>query len=129
MRIKIIPLVGCLLGALVVFGVLAANGGDSDNDTTDQCPFGIIEGPDPIGLVDCYANPKEKSASGDKRVSNSAPILPPGLARSAHGRPDFGSNAKSGQPFMVWADRNAREHDIAFTSWVDSDWGRVEYVT
>ena len=129
MRIKVIPFVGCLLVALVAFGALASNGGESENDTTDQCPFGIIEGPDPIGLFDCFGNPKETSASRDKTVSKEESILPPGLARSAHGRPDFGSNAQSGQPFMVWADRNAREHDIAFTSWIDSGWGGVEYVT
>ena len=61
MRIKIIPLVGCLLIALVIFQGLAANGGDKENDTTDQCPFGIIEGPDPIGFTSCYVDPQEKS--------------------------------------------------------------------
>ena len=112
MRIKSIPLVGCFLIALVMFGVLAANGGESENDRTDQCPFGIIEGPDPIGLSGCLGDPKEEDASG-KEVSNTDPNLPPGLARSAHGRPDFGHNPQSGQPFMVWADSNAGEHDIA----------------
>lgn len=128
MRIKIIPLLGFLLISLVIFEGFAANGGESDHDTTDQCPFGIIEGPDPIGFIDCYGDPKEKSASRDKKTSKD-PILPPGQMQSAHGRPDFGSNAKSGQPFMVWADRNAREHDIAFAAWTESGWGRVEYVT
>lgn len=128
MRIKIIPLLGCLLISLVIFEGFAANGGDSDHDATDQCPFGIIEGPDPIGFIDCYGDPKEKGASRDKKMAKD-PILPPGQMQSAHGRPDFGSNAKSGQPFMVWADRNAREHDIAYAAWTDSGWGRVEYVT
>jgi len=129
MKIKIIPLVGCLLIALVIFQGLAASGGDKENDTTDQCPFGIIEGPDPIGFMDCYKDPREKTGGRDNKASKTDPILPPGQAQSAHGRPDFGSNAKSGQPFMVWADRNSREHDIAFTTWGQAGWERVEYVT
>lgn len=129
MRIKIIPLLGCLLISLVIFQGVASNGGDSDHDTTDQCPFGIIEGPDPIGFTDCFGDPKEKSGGRDKKMSKTDPILPPAHAQSVHGRPDFGSNAKSGQPFMVWADRNGREHDIAFTTWTESGWDRVEYVT
>jgi hypothetical protein len=129
MRIKIIPMIGCLLISLVIFQGLAADGGDTDNDTSDQCPFGIIEGPDPIGLKDCYGDPTEKSATGGRKGSKTDPILPPGQVQSGHGRPDFGSNMKTGQPFMVWADRNSREHDIAFTTWTDSGWDRVEYVT
>jgi hypothetical protein len=129
MRIKIIPLVGCLVISLVIVEGFAANGGDADHDTTGQCPFGIIEGPDPIGFTDCLGDPKEKGASRDSKSSKNDPILPPGQMQSAHGRPDFGSNAKTGQPFMVWAARNSRERDIAFSSWTDSGWGRVEYVT
>lgn len=129
MRIKIIPLVGCLVISLVIVEGFAANGRDSDHGATDQCPFGLIEGPDPIGYIDCIGDPKEKGASRDSKSKKTDPILPPGQLHSAHGRPDFGSNAKTGQPFMVWADRNSRERDIAFASWTDTGWGRVEYVT
>jgi hypothetical protein len=128
MRNTIIPLVGCLLVSLVVAECLASSGGDSGHGTSDQCPFGIIEGPDPIGLIDCFADPKEKGASRDKNASNGDPILPPGQMQSGQARPDFGSNAKTGQPFMVWADRNTREHDIAYAGWTGSGWDRVEYV-
>jgi hypothetical protein len=129
MRIKIISLVGCLLVALLGFGVLAENGGESGNDPKDKCPLGIIEGPDPIGFADCFSDAKVSVSGKVKTGSKTGADVPPSSSRSVHGRPDFGRNAQSGQPFMVWADRNANEHDIAFSAWVDSGWGRVEYLT
>ena len=93
MRIKIIPLAGCLLISLVMYGVLASNGGESENGTTDQCPFGIIEGPDPIGFTNCLGTVKEKATSAEKMASKTDPTLPPGLARSDDARPDFGFDA------------------------------------
>jgi len=129
MRIKIIPLVGCLLVALVGFGVLAENGGESANHPPDQCPFGIIEGPDPIGFTDCFGEVEKSGVGKGKNGSKMDSKVPPSVSQSAHGRPDFGRNAQSGQPFMVWAERNAGEHDIAFTNWANSQWEPVEYLT
>jgi hypothetical protein len=117
MKVRFVPLFACLLIGLLLVAAQAKPKEEAGEDPAFDCPFGIIEGPDPITYSDCppFKQPKDKSEDYE---SSSEPS-----------RPDVGEDPRSGRPFMTWSEDNAGDHDIAFLQWTDEGWGPVEYVT